>query len=209
MSTGEALLGWRSMLITCFPVHRHTGWEGRGGEGRGREEYINFMQHTITTALSHYVLLPLLLLTFMITGGGRSTFLATSLPCNMAATIWQNWERSKNTSFRVRRYPAKRTSETTSYYCASTWHDHNTPVMKSWIAAIRGSPFRGVTRFDFTCSEDRNHSADASCDSHMTHWLHPPPSEWVPLPLPLQFAANASSFRRHQSQRCKGYTHIH
>ena len=31
------------------------------------------------------------------------------------------------------------------------------PVMKSWMAAISGSPFLGVTRFDLVCNELCNH----------------------------------------------------
>lgn len=105
-------------------------------------------------------------ITFRIAGGGREILIFSSFPTRMEATIWQVLVRSKNVSLSVSRYapvtentPEHQQSNSTIYrrdrehqMLESDWlrrKAQHSPVRKSWMAAISGSPFRGVTRLAF------------------------------------------------------------
>ena len=92
--------------------------------------------------------------------------------------------------------------------CACAWVCEAVPVMKSCIAAIKGSPFLGVTKLDFTCNKDQ------SCDQlQIVTWptnymdsCPSPPSMSVLQPWPPRSVADGGSSRPHQSQHYKAYT---
>ncbi len=167
-------------------------------------------------------------ITFRIAGGGREILIFSSFPTRMEAMIWQVLVRSKNVSLSVSRYapvtentPEHQQSNSTIYRRDREypmlksdwlrWKTQHSPVRKSWIAAISGSPFRGVTRLAFVYVRSTGRvyfiirrSSDALIDmvSHLPPWarelqLWPPPS-----------AAGEGSSRLRQSQRCTVCKHI-
>lgn len=75
-------------------------------------------------------------------------------------------------------------------------------MMKSWIAAMMGSPFRGVTRFFLTDMSSRaSVRASSVCGTSVQN------NECFDL-IQKKKGTYVNSFRRRQNRHCKGYRHI-